>query len=343
MPGPLTVRTPSALASWARTVLEAARTAGVDTDTLLVSAGLEPALLDDPDARIPVPVMARLWRRAAEQAGDPALGLRVSKLVHFTTFHALGYSVVASSSLGEAIDRIVRYNQVVSDAARLHVERTPERHTRVVLALAKGYERGGAEIIDASMSLLVRTLRYLGGEAFRLNSVELSRPAPSDVAPYERFFRCPVSFTGHNVLCFDESTLDFRITSGNPALARHNDGATRDYLARIAEGDLRDRVRATITQQLERDITPHTVAKALGLSLRSMQRGLKELGASYEALLRDTRRELACAHLREGKLSVAEIAFLLGYDSLGAFTQAFRRWLGVSPSEFVKQSARAKG
>jgi AraC-like DNA-binding protein len=77
------------------------------------------------------------------------------------------------------------------------------------------------------------------------------------------------------------------------------------------------------------------VARKLGVSLRSLQRSLREHGTSYEHLLRAVRQELACAYLREGRYTVSEVAFVLGYDNLSAFARAFKRWTGKQPSEYL--------
>lgn len=329
---------PSVLASWTRTILDTLGSRDLNVNGLLQSVGLSRALLGEPGARIPARAMARLWQQAVQLAGDPALGLSVSKFVQPTTFHALGYSVLASSSLRDALERSARYTQVVSDAARLRLERGPPGKTRLLLELPKGPEQAPVEAADAALSLLVRTCRWLAGDRFLLVQAELSRPEPADISPYERFFRCPVSFGVHNALTFDDAILDQPLPGGNPALARHTDAAIRDYLAQIEQGSLVDRVRGVIATELQSDVSPAKVAKQLGLSLRTMQRGLRDLGTSYEDLLRDTRRELAVSYLREGRHAVGEIAFLLGYNSLGAFTQAFKRWTGVVPSEFDKKT-----
>ena len=87
----------------------------------LRAAGLDPTVLDDPNARCPLSVTTRLWQLAVAASGDPALGLKTSQFVSPTTFHALGYALIASSSLREMFERIVRYHRVVSDALQLEL------------------------------------------------------------------------------------------------------------------------------------------------------------------------------------------------------------------------------
>ncbi len=99
---------PSSLASWTRALRKQLDALGADSNALCQSAGIDPCLLDDPAAQFPSASTALLWELAIQTSLDPTLGLRVSRFVSPTTFHALGYTLVASGSLREVFERIVR-------------------------------------------------------------------------------------------------------------------------------------------------------------------------------------------------------------------------------------------
>jgi AraC-like DNA-binding protein len=330
---------PSVLSSWARTIVDALEALGANADTVLASAGLSRDALKDPNARMPAPVSARLWKAAAVAVGDPAFGIRASRFVRPTTFHALGYAVFASATLRDALDRLVRYSHVVSDAAELVLEVDPN------VARLKWEIRGSAsppshEAVDAVMSLIVRTCRSATDRSFQMALVELRRPAPEDVTPYERFFRCPVRFAAEaDALTCAVAALDRPLTTANPALALHNDELVRRYLAEMRAGSVVDRVRAVLTEGHGVSMTPASVATALGMSVRSLQRRLGEHGVSYLSLVQEARTELGRAYLLEDRYTVTEIAFRLGFDDASAFSRAFRRWTGMSPTEYRSRAA----
>jgi AraC-like DNA-binding protein len=327
---------PSVLSSWTRTIVDALDAAGIAAEEVVREAGVDPQAFGDPNARVPVVAMARLWRIAAERVGDPAFGLKVSKYVRQTTFHALGLSLFASDTLADAMERLVRFNRVVSDVATLELMHAEGRAELQVVLQPNYRGSGGKEAMDAVLSLLTRALRALAGRDFPLESVALRRPAPEDRGPYESFFRCPVCFESPvDALVFDAKVLAERLPTGNPELARFSDAAVREYLARIAGGTIADRARAAIAEGLGKELSPASVAKRLGFSLRSLQRTLAEEGTSYEALLREIREAMAKTLLKERRHSISEIAFLLGYENLGAFARAFKRWTGVSPSDYA--------
>jgi AraC-like DNA-binding protein len=104
------------------------------------------------------------------------------------------------------------------------------------------------------------------------------------------------------------------------------------YHARIDARHIGDRVRAQLTRLLPTGkVSQQAVARALNLSLRSMQRKLKEEGASFRGLVDDTRQRLARQYLADPTLSVGEVAYLLGFADASSFSRASRRWGRRSP------------
>lgn len=170
----------TSLASWTRALRKQLDALDLDSAALCAQAGLDPQQMDDPNARYPLSATTRLWALAVQASGDPAIGLRVSRFVSPTTFHALGYALVASGSLREVFERIVRYHQVVSDALTLELSREGERYCFRLLQPV-GSPAPALEAIDAFAAIYVRTCRNrLGREyaplAYTCNA--RSRPTP---------------------------------------------------------------------------------------------------------------------------------------------------------------------
>jgi AraC-like DNA-binding protein len=323
------------LTSWAKAIRRALERAGVDSRALFEQAGLDPAALDDPDARYPLQKTVRLWALAVEATGDEAFGLTVASQVTPTTFHALGYSLTASSSLREAFERMLRYFRLVTDAAELEFGLVGDEYRFRIRPIAAATQPA-PESMDAFASLFVRFCRAHLGREFAPLRVSLRRAPPRDVVGFERVFRCPLRFgADENELWFPREPFERRLDGANPELARHNDEIALRHLARVEKQNLRARVQSVLVAQLPLgEPSAEKVADALHLSLRSLQRRLAEEESSYEALLDEARRELACSYLKDRKLSVSEITFLLGFSHPGSFTRAFKRWTGVAPSQF---------
>jgi len=325
--------TASTLTSWARAIRRALDDAGIDATTLFAQAGLDPALLADPDARYPLERTTRLWRLAVEATGDPGFGLVVAGKVGPTTFQALGYAVAASATLREAFERIVRYFRVVTDVVELGFEARADA-CEFRIATRAGLADPAPEATDAFVSLLVRTCRSLGGRALAPRRIRLRRRAPADPARYQALLRAPLEFDAdENLLVFATADLERRLEGANVELARHNDAIVQRQLARLQHDDLRARVRAVLVERLPEGAPGAAdVAAALLCSVRTLQRRLAEDGTRYDELLDRTRRELALSYLAGPRHAVIEIAFLLGYADASSFTRAFRRWTGTSPT-----------
>ncbi|MBD9426175.1 AraC family transcriptional regulator [Pseudomonas sp. PDM15] len=326
---------PSTLASWTRALRRQLDALGLDSAALCREAGLDPALLDDANARYPLHATTRLWQLAVAASGDPTLGLHTSRHVAPTTFHALGMAVMASGTLREVFERIVRYHQVVSDALELELRETDEV-CELHLRLPPGSPAPAPEAIDAFAAIYVRTCRNRLGRDYAPLAVHLRRPLPIDPRPWQEVFRAPVHFAAsEDVLCFARADLDRPLGDGNPELAAHNEAVLRKRLEALQPDTVARRLRRALEQCLPNgEPSAEALAHGLHLSLRSLQRHLSDEGSSYEQVLADTRRDLALDHLREADCSISEVAYLLGFADSSSFSRAFKRWTGQSPSQY---------
>lgn len=330
------------LASWSATIVRALDARGLDGAAIAARAGIDAATLADADGRVPRAALTRLWQLAVEETGDPAFALEAARHTLQTTFHALGYAVLASATLREAMERIIRHRRVIGEIFRLSIEDRADC-SRVLLDVSAG---GGAvpdEAVDASFAVMVRQARLLhGGRDLRPRRVGLRRALPANPAPYERTFRCPVEFgQDTNYLEFSREDLDRRVPAANAELARQNDEVVVRYLARLDRGGVLGRTREALLESLPSGApTKAAIARRLAMSPRSLQRLLADEGTSFKDLLAEARLALAKSYLEEGRLPVTEIAFVLGFADTSAFSRAFRRWTGVAPSDWARRPSR---
>jgi AraC-like DNA-binding protein len=325
---------PSTLSSWALLIWKAVESHGREPRALFEHAGLDPTKLRDPDARYPIAALARLWRLAALDTGDPCIGLTAARFWHPTTLHALGYSWLASASLKEALERLVRYHRLVSDGFEPRLEAAGGEY-RLVLRVAEPV-RPVPEAVDAGMAVLVALCRVSCGEGFRPRRVALARPAPPDRTPYARVFGAVIEFGAREAeLRLDRSAVEAPVPTGNAELARANDGVIVDYLARFDRASVARQLELRLLEQLPSGrASQESVAKALAMSCRTLQRKLSAEGTTFRRMLDATRRHLGAEYVRQRRLSVNEIAFLLGFSEPANFSRAFRRWTGCSPSAY---------
>ena len=332
---------PSTLSSWAKLIARTLTERGQDAEALFRRAKVSYADLHDPNARYPFAAIQRLWALAEDETGDPCFGMEVGRAWHPTSFHALGYAALAAATLRDALGYLVRYCQVVSSAARLElVDRSGE-----CLLLLEGKAREHAPAVFSSVQAGLAAIAILcaqaRGHAVDLRRVTLKQQERGAKARLQSFFGCPVLFEAQeDALVFAPDEIDASLPAANAVLAQINAKALETYLSRLQSPHLADRVRAHLMRALPAArISESEAARGLNMSLRSMQRKLREEGTSFRALVDDTRRHLAREHLSDPTLSRAEVAYLLGFSEASSLSRAMRRWGRGGSEERAVQTA----
>ncbi len=332
---PPTVATTSTLA-----MLRTVESRGFETVDLLAAAGLERAAVEDPDVRLPGPTVLMLWNALRERSGDPALQLSAPTGLPFGAYRVIDYLVDASATVGEGVRRFARFFGLIADAVSLTVEERGDEHC-LCLARADGGEVP-ALYVDYVFAALVGRMRMRIRPELRVRRVDLRRAEPAETAPYTECFRAPVRFAATNdCLSFDAAEWDAPLANADSALARLLEEHARMLSERIPDapnGFVAEARRALIAA-LPEEAQAAGVARALHVSLRTLQRRLVAAGTTFRDLSESARRGLAEAYLTDHRVSIAEVAFLLGFSDQTSFNRAFRRWSGVSPGGWRKRAA----
>lgn len=321
--------------SWASGIVAALELGGVDCRSLFAQLGLDYAALTDPDARFAQDAMTRLWHLAVQASGNPAIGLNMAKSLRPSSFNVVGYAVMSSRNLQEGFARLVRYQRIIGEGADLSFHPTAEGY-EMLLAIHGDRLPSARQSAEASLAYSLAFCRWLTGKPLRPRQVSLMGPPPEDLEPYNEVFQCPLKFNAeHYALLFERADLDAPLPSANEALAQLHDRFAGDYLARFSGTRVTHQVRQVLCRLLPQgEPKRETVAQALLLSERTLQRRLQDEGTSYQHLLDDTRRELAGQYLGQANLTLLEISYLLGFSDPSNFFRAFRRWFDSTPGEY---------
>jgi AraC-like DNA-binding protein len=326
------------LSSVAALIAQGLRARNVDPAPLFEQAGIDLSQVHRPDLRFQTTRVQRLWQLAVDATGDPCFGLKLSEYTQPAALHGLGFAWLASDTLRDGLGRLVRFSRFVSSFIEIWIEDVDDSVDLVVTGAEKWPDFVHAAG-DLAMASFLRLCRITAGQSLDPEIVHLQRPRPSCDELFEALFRAPIVYSAEqNRLRFSANQLDAPLPTPNPELARINDQTVIDYLARYDRNSTAMQVRSRIIEGLP-DGTPqqNNIAGALNLSLRSLQRRLKQEGTSFKDLLEDTRRELALQYIRETHRSIGEITYLLGFSEPSNFTRAFRRWTGLAPAAFREQ------
>lgn len=323
----------------AEKITRAAARHGVRPEALCRAAGLDPQVIGDPDARVPFAIIVSLYEHGAALTGDDAFGLHVGEEVDPTAFDVLGYSVINSSTFGDALDRAMRYNSIWTNGSCFAIHKGPSKTAIVYSYLDKaiGECRHDAEMTFAALAVLGRRVTNVDWSA---DEVKFQHARPSSIREHERIFGCPVFFGApDNELVFDSHYLDLRLFRADPSLCALLDRHAEELLQKYPREDsLVEKVRTILKDELNGgDASLQSVARQLSLTERTLQRRLRALGTSHQELLDQMRRDLALRYLREPGMAVCEVAYLLGFSESSAFHRAFKRWTGTSPKEFRRR------
>ena len=328
---------PTTIASWAKVVCAAINARGVDSSQLLERAEIFPDSLIDPEGRISVQKMSRLWALAVEATGDETFGLSVPNFILPTSFHALGFSLMVSASLRDAWLRTQRYYKVVSDVLDIHIQQgSNESALCYVKVPGKEY---ATEAIDAFVATMVKLSTDITGGSAKPTKILLERKEPKQSDCFKVSLACDIYFeSGCNEIYYKNEDLDRILTAANRDIALKNDEVVQSYLSRLLKQSLSRQVTEKIIMLLAMgEPSQEVIANELHLSSRQLQRKLKEESSSFRGLLEEVRKDLAKNYLARPQQSVIEIAFQLGFQDPSNFTRAFKRWFGVSPTSFRKQ------
>lgn len=331
------MRATTILGTFAARAVHLAAARGVDLSALLHARNLSVEALAADDARVAAHVVVELWDAAARASGDPDFGLHAGAETTPASLGALGYALATSATVADALQRCARYARLLDTAAY----EVAEEGGFWWLRFRPGSGRQYAEAIVATT---VAVVRQLTGADVRPVFVAFEHARPPSTAEHERILGCVPVF-GHaagNWVAFDTALLAMTCVRADPALARHLDRSAEATLAALpVEGVVRARVHEAIVAHLEQGAAPAagTIARRLSVTTRTLHRQLRAEGTTFSALLDQARFARALELLRDEATSIDEIAALLGFSEMSAFSRAFRRWAGESPREFRRRLA----
>jgi AraC-like DNA-binding protein len=323
--------------TWIRHVAAVEGPQSAVVEGALKAAGLPRRVLADDTQRVRDRAYVEFVEAAARLARDDIFGLRLGQSYDLRASGLAGYVSIAAATLGEAFRNATRYGGLNDTAADYALAADGELATFRIETRSAPL-RGNRHATEFKVAFIVAACRRWIGGGFRPAELRFAHARASSLREVARAFGCPVRFGADAtelVLAADQLALPVR--GADPYLLalvmRHAD---ETLTARAARRDgLRARVERLVLRRLPNGApTAAEVAEALGIGERTFARRLAAEGAPFRRVVEELRRDLARSYLADPNLTLAQIAFLLGYAEQSAFTNAFRRWTGRSPRGF---------
>ncbi|NHC03003.1 helix-turn-helix domain-containing protein [Acinetobacter sp. 187] len=290
-----------------------------------------------------------LWREILneiQQCGhSPALGLDIAGYVEPKHLGIIAYIALSCDTLAEALTRYQDLHRLIYDGSPLKIDLVGEH-------LAVRWDELPVHLTtqitdEIAIALLVQFLRlYLQVDQLVIHEVHFKYPAPKNVALYEGFFHCKVRFSQPTVqILFPLQFLQTTIKQADQTLQKlllQQANALLDQLPNSTQLD--ERLQQSILLGLQKNrYQIDTIAAQLNLSVRQLQRHLKQQHTTYQQRVQAVRQLLAIQYLQDPYLSLQEIALLLSYSEQSAFQRAFKQWMGMTPQQWrTKHGHQAK-
>ncbi len=322
-------------ASSAQSLLVYLTQQGFDGSALARKAGIRVATLDNPDSRIGVAQFNAFWTRALALTRNPALGLHVGEMTGTTEMGIVGHIFFNSKTLAQALEQYASFFSLVNNSMR--VDFYTDDEFAYVSYVCESPEAYCQPAMDRLMAISIMRARLYVHPQLKMHYVGFAHPQPPYAQEYERIFHCPVRFDQpHCNLVFRKHLLNYQLPKRNPylhqVLTRHVEAILNRLRPRKA---ITSKVKQLIAGQLAKNsVDAEHIASELHMSRHTLYRKLKLEDQSFQALVEEVRKEKAIQYIEEGKHAFSDIAFLLGFSELSAFSRAFKRWTGVPPAKW---------
>jgi len=316
----------------AREIVPTLRDFGIDPDAVIREAGLDPRIFEDGANVIPHAALGHLLTLCVARTRCQHFGLLVGQRA---TILSLGM-----------VGRLMQHSETVGDAMRALVSNLSIQNRGSVPSLAIGGDmalftfsvyqpetESVDQITDGSMAVAVNALRAVCGNEWSPVEVLLPRATPADSEPFRRHFGAPVRFNQEvATLVFASRDLERRVAGADPLLRTVLEEQIRT--SKMVQGDeFSDDIRRLLRTRLTGDrCSADDIAHVLAMHRRTLSRRLKGDGMGYRAITNEIRFEIARQLLEDTQVPLSEIAAALGYSEASAFTRAFRRWSGRTPT-----------
>lgn len=302
---------------------------GADAVELAGTIGIEPAALTDPDIPVPASQILDFYERAARVADCPTFGVRMAARTGIAVVGPLWILLRQAQTVQQMGEDLAAHFELYTRAAIVKL-RGVGRDALLTWGMAGDVDRPEVQMAEFSLAVLCAELRRHAPSGWDPPEVRFRHAAPRDRAPLRRVFGPHLSFDqAENGILIERRVLDQPL--------RASGSRTRTLLSHVlrqgeasADPGLTSRADAVVRAMLPYSrCTLQDLSRALGMAPRTLQEHLQAQGGSFQQIRDAARADLAARYLRESRMSLSQIADVLGYAELSVFSRCFRRWHGM--------------
>lgn len=331
---------PGILASAATGIADHVARWGGDIDRVCGEAGIDPACVGQPTLSLELSAFCSLFEEAARNTGNPNFGLWFGNGFKPRDLGLIGYTAVSSPTLGAALENFVGLFGLHQQSTHMAIADAGNGLARLEYQIRMPDILARRQDAELSLGMFLNIIRECLGASWAPEEVHFEHPKPEAWREHESAFDAPVYFSqSTNALVFRRELCQRPMPAPDLKLL----SITRMCLMSVGtkpvpRQTLKDQIRSAVRARLAEGYPAlENVAEAIKASPAAIQRELARDNLNYKDLVEETRRDLALIYVRQRELPFSEIAFLLGYSELSAFSRAFHRWTGASPRSYRAQ------
>lgn len=326
--------------NWVKSLVQFAETQGGNREVLLQKSALDIDVLDKAH-RLTMDQTVKLWGACISETADPFFGLHFGEQVRPSTFHIVGYTLMNSANLSEAVDKLNQYQRLISDGGVF--QRIP---------VAKGvwliyHPRPGSlpfyyHQIDAVLASVLAFSRWVTGKEIIPLEVSFKRDSVKGSEEYMRVFSVTPNFNAdYDGILISHEALALPLLEADEELCEIHERHARQRLTELEDPKgLPDQVSLILRRYMSDPNAGRAfVAQKMGFSEKKLQRKLSEEGVTFQGIYNELRRQLALDYVSDTSIPLIEVAIMLGFSDSSAFYRAFKRWTGSTPGDYRDESS----
>ncbi len=328
-------------AGWVRAIYLAMEEAGLDSERLFTQFDIPLEVRTQPDLRVDIQKIKKLWAHITQSTGNDAISLSVSKHVN-NTATILTVLGGASKNLQDATEKMAKF--ISAATTGLTISSFSDEYFNVQISATATGVYVGDEAMDALMARITHLATMASSPGIQPVKILLKRPVPKCLPAFGQFFSCPIEFNQQSnriVFSLESATRPFKTT--NLSLSTHLEQYLKEYIEQHLPSDTTNMLIKNIYRNLA-DMLPDgkptlaQMANRLNMSQRTLQRKLKEESLSFQELLNKMRLDLACHYLKKEEDNIETISDALGFSSYTSFIRFFKGETGLTPKEFINKN-----
>lgn len=324
---------PVVLAAAAAGLADFIATQGGDAGEIFAHCGIAPDMVAAPTLQLRLDTFCDLFERAAQRTGCDNFGLLFGQQFQSRDLGMWGYAALSAPTLGSSLETLVDLFRYQQSSSTMRLRREDEKRVRLEYQIQTPAILARRQDAELSLGQFTNLIRECCGRNWSPLEIQFEHPRPAEWRQHANAFGAPVFFgCSSNAIVFEAELLNLPMPGRDLKLLTMMRTCLEMVGSRDQTETLFDRIRSTVRQQLPDGApTLEAIAGSLRTTPTAIRRALTDEGLNLRETIDAVRFEIARHYLPQRHLPVTEIALLLGYSELSAFTRAFTRWAGIPP------------